>query len=70
MKFRNIYGTSVLYLSEVPDVAAWYIFTLAVFYLCDFAIRDIKITVYLDLPRKISFYLASEISEETGFNYS
>ena len=39
------------------------------YYLCDFVFRDIKITVYLESPRKINFNLVSEISQTTVFNY-
>ena len=31
------------------------------YYLCDFVVRDIKIAVYLELPRKINFNLVSNI---------
>ena len=41
------------------------------YYFCDFIVRDIKLAVYLESPRKINFNLVSEISEKkTGFNYS
>ena len=45
------------------------------YYLCVFVVRDIKIAVCLEPPRKINFNLVSnflvrEISEKTGFNYS
>ena len=39
------------------------------YYLCDFVVRDIKIAVYLESPRKINFNLVSEISQKAGFNY-
>ena len=29
-------------------------------YLCDFVVRDIKIAVYLNLPRKINFNLVND----------
>ena len=30
------------------------------YHLCDFVVRDIKITVYLESPRKINFNLVSD----------
>ena len=40
---------------------------VAAYYFGDFIVRDIKIAVYLESPRKINFNLVSEISEKNGF---
>ena len=37
---------------------------VAAYYFGDFIVRDIKIAVYLESPRKINFNLVSEISEK------
>ena len=38
-----------------------------IYYLYDFVVRDIKIAVYMELPRKINFNLVSENFSKNGF---
>ena len=41
---------------------------LVPFYLCDFVVRDIEITVYLQSPRKINFNLVSDFPSKWKFS--
>ena len=37
------------------------------YYLCDFVVRDIKMAVYLESPRKINFNLVRYFFSKTNF---
>ena len=59
-----------LYFYDIPfKIYAEYfiIFMSYFYYVCDFVVRDIKIAVYLESPRKINFkmiFLVSKISQK------
>ena len=49
------------------QIYSCYFSTTLNYYLCDFAVRDIKIVAYLESPRKINFNLVSDFFIKWNF---